>query len=147
MKLTLYKTLDADNVIGKTTQPNPEEITINLKADTDITNPVLVLAVVPGITFSDFNYCKIDELNRYYFIRSVDIINNKICKLHCECDYLQTYMNEILQCTGKIRKEIAAGDYGETLLEFTGEVDVTTFESDVELTPVDNSLLTVLRWG
>lgn len=146
MILTLYKTTDADNVIGKTLTGDLN-ITIRLKASTDISNPEILLGAIEGVDYKEFNYCSIDVLGRKYFIRSVEAVTNRLFRLMCEIDVLETYKADILACTAKVQKPLAAGDYGETSLEFTGDVEVSNYVSNVELTPVDNSLFSVLRWS
>lgn len=146
MILTLYKTTDADNVIGKTLTDS-FNITIRLKATTDISNPELLLGSIAGVDYKEFNYCSIDVLGRKYFIRSVEAVTNTLSRLICEVDVLETYKADILACTAKVQKRLGAGDYGETALEFTGDVEVSNYVSDVELNPVDNSLFSVLRWS
>jgi hypothetical protein len=146
MILTLYKTTDADNVIGKTLT-GALNIAIRLKATVDISSPELLLGVIEGVDYKEFNYCSIDVLGKKYFIRSVEAVTNTLYRLVCEVDVLETYKTEILACTAKVQKRLGAGDYGETSLEFTGDVEVSNYVSSVELTPVDNSLFSVLRWS
>ncbi len=146
MILTLSKTLDGDNVINKVLT-NSVNLNINLKRDVDIINPVLILMLVAGVDYRDYNYCTISELRRSYFIRSVEVLNERVFSLVCECDYLETYKADILASKAKVMRKIESGDYGETELNFTGEVEITNHESNITLEPFDNSLLTVIRWA
>ena len=90
MKLTLYKNSSSNNTIGKTITDSVE-ITINLKATCDVVNPTIILSNIVGVDFLEFNYATIDELNRSYFITSVDSMNRELWKLTMTCDVLETY--------------------------------------------------------
>lgn len=146
MNLTLYKTLDGDNVINKTLT-DPSTMTINLKADSDLVNLTILLAAVPGIDYQDYNYCEIVELNRFYFIRKLISLSNDIFQLDCQCDVLETYKSTILSSHCQYRRKVVAGDYGPIELDETGREIVTDFESDVTLVPTNNSILSVMNWG
>lgn len=146
MILTLYKTLDGDNVINKTLT-SPQTMTINLKRDSDIINLTLILAVVPGINFLDYNYCHISELDRFYFIRRVHSLSNAIFQLECECDVLETYKSIILDSHCQYQRQIGTGDYGPVDVDETGREIITDFESDVTLVQTNNAILSVMNWG
>lgn len=49
MILTLYKTTDDDNVVGKVLT-DPINIPIFLRSDTDIVDPVIPLQYMPGVS-------------------------------------------------------------------------------------------------
>lgn len=143
MILTLYKTSNADNVINKTLT-DPVEITINLKRDVDVVNPVIILGAVAGVDYQDYNYCTIDGLNRSYFIRTVQALHSGFASLALETDYLETYKNDILASNADFNVPIGAGDFGNTTLSFTGREEIDFLHSDVELEPSNNSILSVL---
>ncbi|MFV0535095.1 MAG: hypothetical protein ACK5MR_15775 [Cumulibacter sp.] len=145
MDFTLLQNASPDNAINKVLSG---ETTINifLKRDVDISSPEIVLKTVSGIDFRAFNYASIPALGRLYFIRSIDNLNNEVFRLNLECDVIETYKAEILACNAKYQRHIAAGDYGETSLSYTGEVEVTEYQSDISLTPSDNAILNVFRW-
>lgn len=90
MKITFYSTVDGENVINKTLIKGVT-IPINLKRDVDILNPVLVLTNKTGVDYRKYNYCFIDTLNRFYFIRTVRQINGFLFHLELSCDVLETY--------------------------------------------------------
>lgn len=145
MEITLYKTLDADNVINKTLT-NPFTLEINVRPNVDVINPEILL-LRSSLDFPGYNYCVIPAFSRRYFVRDYELVNHSIARLYLECDVIESYKNEILASRAKFQRQVLAGDYGETELNFTGEVEVTNFESEVALEPFDNSLLTVLRWA
>lgn len=139
MILILYKTDDSPNTINKTLSDSLE-LNINLKKDTDIINPELVLKG----DFRGFNYAHIPELNRFYFINSMEQLNFILVKLYLECDVLETYKEDILNSSGIIKRDIADGDYGAVSAESSIN-DITTHKADVTLTLENNIVLTTLE--
>ncbi|HUH46899.1 MAG TPA: hypothetical protein VLZ54_07090, partial [Arenibacter sp.] len=127
------------------TLSNPLVMDINLRRGVDISMPVLRLQLVGSL--SGYNYAHIPDFARYYFIRDIQSITHNIWELHLECDVLESYKVDILASNAKFKKVIASGDYGETVLSLTGEVEVTDHVSDITLEPADNSLLSILRWN
>ena len=146
MLLELYKTVDRDNVINKTLT-DKEEFQINLKRDVDIVRPELILSKVAGVNFNDFNYCSIPELNRKYFIRFITSMSNDVSKLFCECDVIETYKAQILASDASIMRKPKAGDYGPIQVDETGRKLYSTFESDVEMVPTKNAILSAVVWN
>lgn len=139
MILILYKTDDSPNTINKTLSDSLE-LNINLKKDTDIINPELVLKG----DFRGFNYAYIPELNRYYFINSMEQLNFILVKLYLECDVLETYKEDILNSSGIIKRDITDGDYGVVSAESSIN-DITTHKADVTLALENNIVLTTLE--
>ena len=139
MILILYKTDDSPNTINKTLSDSLE-LNINLKKDTDIINPELVLKG----DFRGFNYAYIHELNRYYFINSMEQLNFILVKLYLECDVLETYKEDILNSSGIIKRDITDGDYGVVSAESSIN-DITTHKADVTLALENNIVLTTLE--
>jgi len=144
MLLTLYKTLDGDNVINKVLT-NAENFTINLKSDTDIRSPEIVLKTVSSVDYKDYNYCHIPELNRFYFIREMVILNNTVFKLICETDCLETFKSDIISSNCYYMKEISAGEYGEVKVNKTGNQLVNNYISSIEMVESDNVILSLLK--
>lgn len=139
MEITLYKTIDSPNTINKTLT-DPLTLEINLKRGTDIINPELVLRG----DFRGYNYAHIPELHRYYFINSIEQLNFILVKLYLECDVLETYKTDILNCTGTIKRDIQAGDYGEVNANSTVDI-ITKHKADVTLTLENNIVLSTLE--
>lgn len=139
MELILYRTLDNANVINKVLT-DPVTVNITLKNDVNIINPEIVLSG----DFRGYNYAHIPELNRFYFIESFEQINLRFGKLFMSCDVLETYKADILNCTGTIKRDIQAGDYGDINANSTVNV-ITTHKADVTLTLENNIVLTTLE--
>lgn len=139
MELILYRTLDNANVINKVLT-DPITVNITLKNDVNIINPEIVLSG----DFRGYNYAHIPELNRFYFIESFEQINLRFGKLFMSCDVLETYKADILNCSGTIKRDIQAGDYGAVTADSTVNI-ITTHKADVKLTLENNIVLTTLE--
>ena len=109
MLLILFSVSDSDNVIGKT-MIEKERMNIVLKRDTDIINPVLLLATNSPNGFDGVNYAEISDLGRYYFVESITNVNNKLWQLNLSCDVLETYKADILASNCRFTRGIKTGD-------------------------------------
>lgn len=143
MNLTLYKTTNADNVINKV-KTDDYAVVINLKKDTNWLNPEILLASIAGVDFKDYNYCHLDVVNKFYFIRSIEAMGNRISKLICECDYLETYKADILASNAAFRKQVEPGDYGSIDLENTGRDTIANYNSDTSLVAANTIILSTM---
>lgn len=145
MKLKLYQVIDADNVINKTLPDNPLELTIRLKRDTDIVNPMIILTARENINFKDYNYAYIEDLHRYYYINSVTSVNDIHWQLFLSCDVLETYKDEIFNSHASFRRELKPGDYLNTSSFDTSIIEsIETYKSNVTLDGIPSVILTAL---
>lgn len=140
MELILYKTLDNSNVVNKTLTDGLV-ININLKYDTDITKPELYLIG----DFRGFNYAHIPELNRYYFIKSIEQLNLKRVRLSLECDVLETYKADFLNVECEYQSKAVSGDYGNIVAD-SSVSELVTVRSDIVLDDVTSVVLTTLEF-
>jgi len=129
MILKLCVVNDGDNVINKTLT-SILEIDIILRKDFNIDKPVIFLTGSDYDTYLSFNYIHIPSLNRYYFIDSIEQVNNRVSKLNCTCDVLETFKSDILNSKAKIYRGIKPGDYMNGTLELSTKKTITTFDSD-----------------
>lgn len=129
MLLTLYSTKSDSNVINKTLE-NALNIDITVRNNFDVINPELLLSKITGVNFQDYNYCHIPELNRYYFITSINAVNGDIYRLECECDVLESYKADILLSNARFTRKIKNGDYVKGNLDFKINADIVKYESD-----------------
>lgn len=90
MHIILYKTNSAPNVIGKSLS-DPKSIIGTLRQKTDVINPYIEIATNP----TEYNYCYIQELQRYYFISDYALVRNGIFGLRLNIDVLETYKTQI----------------------------------------------------
>lgn len=115
MQLTLYKLIGCDDFKIDKSSYITSVIALNgdLKEDCDISSPVITCncpQTQANENIIDFNYCRIYELNRYYFIDKIVFGMNNIITIYCTCDILYSFkdipsgvtshwMNSQLYCT------------------------------------------------
>ena len=143
MILQLCTVNDGDNVVNKTLT-NILELNVRLKKDFDIENPVLVLSGVDYTTYLNFNYCVIPDLNRSYFINNSEQINNRVVKLNCSCDVLETYKTDIINSSSRFLRNIETGDYLNTTIEHSHETMKINNFSNVDITDNKSMILTTI---
>lgn len=129
MNLNLFKTDDSDNVINKTLT-NKLNITINLKRDVDIISPRLIIRNTQAININAFNYCQIEELNRFYFIRSINNMGGNLWEVICECDVLETYKTDIISSRARYYRNLKTGDYVQGNIDFSEVKKISEHASD-----------------
>lgn len=142
MELILYKTTDDDNVINKDLEFF-KSININLKDNVNVTNPDLKLRLNVDDVKS-FNYAEIDLLNRKYFVRDIQNLNNDVWLVRLECDVLETYKDDILNSKASVTRNIGVGDYQDISQEFEVKRDVHIYESNVILNREKTMILSTI---
>lgn len=142
MEMKLYTTNDGENVVNKQLSP-PLIIDVVLKADTNINNPVILINT-GSIDFSEYNYCSITELGRYYFIDDIEQVNNRIIRLSCSTDVLTTYKQDILASHARVRRSIKNGDYMNVSIESSIIKTVNKYLSDKSLSDNKTLILTTV---
>lgn len=88
--------------IGKTLDAG-SEFTCDLKADTSVLKPTLVLQ--SSSSLAGFNYMYIPDFQRYYFIDDIVSKNNVIWEVSGHVDVLETYKADILRQEAVIRRQ------------------------------------------
>lgn len=142
MELILYKTTDDDNVINKDLEFF-KSININLKDNVNVTNPDLKLRLNVDDVKS-FNYAEIDLLNRKYFVRDIQNLNNDVWLIRLECDVLETYKDDILNSKASVTRNIGVGDYQDISQEFEVKRDVHIYESNRTLNKEKTMILSTI---
>lgn len=142
MELILYKTTDDDNVINKDLEFF-KSININLKDDVDVSNPRIRLKLNIDEVKS-FNYAEIDSFNRKYFVRDIQNLNNVIWLVRLECDYLETFKDDILNSKASVTRNISKGDYQDISQEFEVKRDVHIYESNRTLNKEKTMILSTI---
>lgn len=132
MELRLYNTLDSDNVINKTLT-RIYTMNIKIKDTISITNPILILSKVDKLNYFECNYCFLSGLNRYYFIREIEVLNNNNYRFILECDVLESFKNDILNSYAEYKRKVKQGDYLQVnnINDVRKEIDI--YESNVSL--------------
>lgn len=145
MLLKLYMVSDGDNVINKT-KLSELSVNIKLRKDFDLQNPTFLINITTlGVT--DYNYCELPELERFYFINNMSAVNNSIVKLECSTDLLETYKTDILSSNSRFYRGIETGDYAEITVNRGVDKNIITHSSDVDVTEQHSMILTTIGAG
>ena len=134
------KNSSENNDVSKTLT-DEHKVTGYSRSVVDMLNPVIELA---GIEVNSYNYCYVQELNRYYYIENINISPNGVYRLSMRIDVLMTYRDDIMASHGLITKNREYNPY-------TGDVDVESrytlekheFENGFDFTNGDFVLVTM----
>lgn len=136
-----YNNLSDEIVINK----NLEEISrenISLKKTIDFTTPVIELK----LDNVNFNYVYIDELDRYYFVRTIESVGNHLFNVYLECDVIETYKETILNSNAEYMVKLQEYQNVNTLSQVKKEYEI--FKSDKTLERNDDKyIITVMNGG
>lgn len=99
IEIKLYKTADDQNKVSKNLTAE-KVYTGTLKNGVSVLTPQFSIKSADDLT--QYNYCYIPSMHRYYFIRSIDIAVTGFYIFTCRCDVLMSYKDQILNCTGTI---------------------------------------------
>ena len=119
MTVTFYNNLSNYNVVNKSL----EEINIlsfSFKENSNIITPSLILKNYEG-----GNYCYIKELERYYFVKDIDLLENGLFKINCEIDVLMSYKDDIIN--GDFYSKDGVLVISNNEIDFNSIYDITKF--------------------
>lgn len=132
MQITFCKTDDNDNVINKTLT-DKVTIPLYLKGQFDVINPILIMSNASGVDFRKYNYAVISDFDRLYFVRNVTQVNAKIYQLYLECDVLETFKNDILECNARFKRGVKDGDTQQQNTVKEVSKNFTIYKSNVSI--------------
>lgn len=93
MTVIFYKYDGIKNKINKTLSNGLTINNVNIQNDFDITDFELL---IKDTNFnSEYNYCYIQDLGRYYFIESIERMNGTIYKIRVTVDVLKSFSSQI----------------------------------------------------
>ena len=97
MTITLYKIEKKTNSTKRATSSDPSKLYSNvvLKENTSVLNPIIIIRFDSEENIALYNYCFITEFSRYYFIDDYVYTHNGVIELHCTCDVLASFKNQI----------------------------------------------------
>lgn len=102
--LVLYKNSADNRKLDKTEGlSNAYTFSISMKEGDDLINPSIIID--SSVDLTKYNYGKITELGRYYYINAERLINTNQYILHMEEDVLMTYKSDILNLVCIIDKQ------------------------------------------
>ena len=123
MTVVFYKYNDIKNKINKTLSGGFTVNDVIIQNDFDITDFELLSK---DTNFnSEYNYCYIQDLGRYYFIESVERMNGTIYKIRVLVDVLKSFSSQIENINAIIVKSENPDD------NFVNCEKSETFESEV----------------
>ena len=93
MTVIFYKYNDIKNKINKTLSGGLTVNDVIMHNDFDITS--FELLIKNSDFNSEYNYCYIQDLGRYYFIDSVERMNGTIYKIRVSVDVLKSFSSQI----------------------------------------------------
>lgn len=95
MTLNTYTNNSDDYKLNKSLTAVESDISISLKDDTEIINPIVILSRNVN---TSFNYCYIPQLHRYYFVRGFTHSQDRIY-VNLEVDALMSFKSQINNLT------------------------------------------------
>ena len=123
MTVIFYKYDGIKNKINKTLSNGLNINDVIVQNDFDITDFELL---IKNSSFnSEYNYCYIQDLERYYFIESVERMNGTIYKIRVSVDVLKSFSSQIENINAIITKSENPDD------NFVNCEKSETFESEV----------------
>lgn len=133
MTIILYNSTAEINTLNKSSYlTQVATLTGTLRDGCNIVDPQILVELQ---SLPTFNYVYIPELNRYYFVKSIDNYNNKLWVLYLHVDVLMTYKTQILNLKAEVdRNEF---DY-DLLLEDTNRQ--TESKYNVTITEASDSV-------
>ena len=102
MTVIFYKYNDIKNKINKTLSGGLTVNDVIMHNDFDIT--AFELLIKNSNFNSEYNYCYIQDLGRYYFIESVEKMNGTIYKIRVSVDVLKSFSTQIENINAVITK-------------------------------------------
>lgn len=102
MTVIFYKYNDIKNKINKTLSGGLTVNDVIMHNDFDITS--FELLIKNSDFNSEYNYCYIQDLGRYYFIDSVERMNGTIYKIRVSVDVLKSFSSQIENINAVITK-------------------------------------------
>lgn len=142
MNVVMCKTDNPLNHINKTFY-DLTNMVLKLKSDFDIYNPSIVISGVVS-DLEEFNYFKFTDLERYYYVRDTEIINNKLLKFNLVCDVLETYKPDILNSTAILKRKLKPDDVQTIDILTSNGFDVEKVDSNVTLNEERVNVMAVL---
>lgn len=134
MTIVLYNNTSEKNVLNKASHlTQVASLTGTLRSGTNLVDPEIIVELA---TLPTFNYAYISEFNRYYFVKNITNVNNRLWSISLHCDVLYTYKDNILN----LEAEVERNEFDYDLLlddpqrEFESKYDLEIIEAgNVEL--------------
>ena len=114
MQLKFYQQVATPNRVDKSGYLEYKGFLNNiiLKEDTNLLRPTFILTYQQIVYDSNYIYC--DTTDRYYFVESIEALSAGRIALHCKCDVLYSFKDEIFNSSAWVEtsdKSDANRDY------------------------------------
>ena len=119
MNVTFYNNLSNYNVVNKELE-EINSLSFSFKENSNIINPSLILKNYEG-----GNYCYIEELGRYYYVKDIDLLGNGLFRVNCEIDVLMSYKEHIINSDFYSKDGVLIITNNE--IDFNSIYDITKF--------------------
>lgn len=100
--IVLGKTNNSNNVVNKSFTGS-STFSCTAKEETDILNPVVTIET--GTNLSRYNYARIPNWERYYFITEIKIIRERLWEITMHVDVLMSYRTQIRELRAVIARQ------------------------------------------
>lgn len=108
MEIRFYTITDPRNTIGKKLGSYVSTFVKLKYQDLNITTPTFLLKFME---YPNYNYIHIPALRRYYFINDIVVKTDNTFEIHCACDVLESFKDDILKGTGHLTKSESYNTY------------------------------------
>lgn len=143
MNLILYVTNDSDNTINKDLEYK-YELNIKYKDNINIISPTIILNDNDVMNFMECNYCYLSDFERFYFIRTIENINNNLWGLELECDVLESFKDDIMNSYAEYERELQNGDYLDINSQTDLRKEIDIYDSDVTISGNKNIVFSTI---
>ena len=103
MKVYIYKTENEKNKLNKTLEL-VKELDVKLLNNTEILKPFIEVTNIPLEELTKANYMYIPDLNRYYFIDNMELMQGGNVYISGSVDVLMSYLDSILNIRGTVKR-------------------------------------------
>ena len=103
MNITLYKNSSDKKVLNKSITQVAALTGCRIFGECSIVDPVFILAYSADNLTA--NYCYVPEYNRYYYIKSIDILDGRRIRLNCHVDVLMSNAAAIKAITCTVARQ------------------------------------------
>lgn len=103
LMINLYINKSDNNVVNKNLEIIHGNIAYEMKTDTSVINPILIID--RALWNENINYVYVEELKRYFYIQDVTFSTGKLIMLSCHVDVLMSFNEQIKKCTGILERQ------------------------------------------
>lgn len=108
MEIRFYNMTDTRNTVGKKLGDYVSTFVKMKYQEMNVTTPIFLLKFME---YPTYNYLHIPALKRYYFIDDIVVKTDNTFEIHCSCDVLESFKDDILQGTGRLTKSESYDKY------------------------------------